>query len=80
MWTYDPEAEGTYVYLHGPTPPGSAVKTVTVDDAMVNFDLDKDGKVIGIEILAAWPGEQSPEHKQGLSDEGESLGENEVSG
>ncbi|WP_326819771.1 DUF2283 domain-containing protein [Streptosporangium sp. NBC_01756] len=57
-WTYDPEAEGTYVYLHGPISPGSAVRTVTVDDAMVNFDLDKDGKVIGIEILAAWPGER----------------------
>ncbi|MDP9863156.1 MULTISPECIES: DUF2283 domain-containing protein [Streptosporangium] len=56
-WTYDPEAEGTYVYLRGPIPPGGAVRTVTADGAMVNFDLDEDGKVIGIEILAAWPGE-----------------------
>ncbi|MGV9324777.1 DUF2283 domain-containing protein [Streptosporangium sandarakinum] len=80
MWTYDPEANGTYVSLHGPIPPGAAVRTVTVEDAMVNFDLDKDGKVIGIEILAAWPGEHDSEHGQGPSGGGESLRGNEASG
>ncbi|GGS88550.1 hypothetical protein GCM10010156_53790 [Planobispora rosea] len=55
-WTYDPEAEAAYVYLHGPIPPGGVAETVTVD-AMVNLDRDENGRVIGIEILAAWPAE-----------------------
>ncbi|MFC7717239.1 DUF2283 domain-containing protein [Nonomuraea recticatena] len=36
----------------------STPSTVTVDSPMVNFDLDESGRVIGIEILAAWPEEQ----------------------
>lgn len=31
---------------------------VTVDRPMVNLDLDENGRVIGIEILATWPGER----------------------
>ncbi|MGW4422562.1 DUF2283 domain-containing protein [Streptosporangium sp. NPDC004631] len=53
-YTYDPQAGATYVYLHGPIPPGGVARTVEVD-ATVNLDLDADGRVIGIEILAAWP-------------------------
>ncbi|MFF4417067.1 DUF2283 domain-containing protein [Streptosporangium sp. NPDC001559] len=53
-WTYDPDASATYVYLHGPIPDGGVARCVPVD-AMVNLDLDADGRVIGIEILAAWP-------------------------
>jgi uncharacterized protein YuzE len=30
---------------------------VPVESPMVNLDLDESGRVIGIEILAAWPGE-----------------------
>ncbi|MFE3455395.1 DUF2283 domain-containing protein [Nonomuraea sp. NPDC059194] len=55
-WTYDPEAEAAYVCLRGPIPPGGVARTVTVDGPMVNLDLDESGRVIGIEILAAWPG------------------------
>jgi len=57
-WTYDAEAEAAYMYLRGPIPPGGVARTVTVDDALVNLDLDESGRVIGIEILAAWPGER----------------------
>lgn len=56
-WTYDLEAEAAYVYLRGPIAPGGVARTVTVDSAMVNLDLDENGQVTGIEILAAWPGE-----------------------
>ncbi|MGI5161361.1 DUF2283 domain-containing protein [Microbispora sp. CA-102843] len=55
-WTYDPEAGAAYVYLHGPIPPGGVAEMVTVDRPMVNLDLDENGRVIGIEILATWPG------------------------
>ncbi|MEV8639490.1 DUF2283 domain-containing protein [Streptosporangium sp. NPDC051023] len=53
-YTYDSEVGATYVYLNGPIPPGGVASTVEVD-AMVNLDLDGDGRVIGIEIIAAWP-------------------------
>ncbi|GAA3103977.1 hypothetical protein GCM10017600_68870 [Streptosporangium carneum] len=53
-WTYDPDAGATYFYLHGPIPDGGVARMVPVD-AMVNLDLDADGRVIGIEILATWP-------------------------
>ncbi|MEU5867229.1 DUF2283 domain-containing protein [Nonomuraea sp. NPDC047529] len=56
-WTYDPEAGAAYVYLRGPIAQGGVARTVTMDEAMVNLDLDADGRVIGIEILAEWPGQ-----------------------
>lgn len=56
-WTYDPEAEAAYIYLRGPIAPGGVARMVTVDSPMVNLDLDESGRVIGIEILARWPGE-----------------------
>ncbi|MEU7898404.1 DUF2283 domain-containing protein [Nonomuraea sp. NPDC049152] len=59
-WTYDPEAEAAYIYLRGPIAPGGVAETVAVDHAMVNLDLDESGRVIGIEIIAAWPGERRP--------------------
>ncbi|MEV4562236.1 DUF2283 domain-containing protein [Nonomuraea sp. NPDC049419] len=55
-WTHDPEAKASYVYLRGSIAPGGVARTVTADSPMVNFDLDENGRVIGIEILAAWPG------------------------
>lgn len=54
-WTYDPEAGAAYVHLRGPIAQGEVARTVTMDEAMVNLDLDADGRVIGIEILAEWP-------------------------
>ncbi|WP_084463574.1 DUF2283 domain-containing protein [Microtetraspora fusca] len=54
-WTYDPQAGAAYVSLHGPIPPGGVAEMVTVDSPMVNLDLDENGRVIGIEILATWP-------------------------
>ncbi|GAA2690232.1 DUF2283 domain-containing protein [Nonomuraea recticatena] len=56
-WTYDPEAEAAYIYLRGPIAPGGVARTVTVDSPMANLGLDESGRVIGIEILAAWPEE-----------------------
>jgi uncharacterized protein YuzE len=56
-WTYDPEAEAAYIYLWGPIAPGGVARMVPVESPMVNLDLDESGRVIGIEILAAWPGE-----------------------
>ncbi|MFI7222770.1 DUF2283 domain-containing protein [Nonomuraea angiospora] len=56
-WTYDPEAKAAYVYLRGPIAEGGVARTVTMDEAMVNLDIDADGRVIGIEILAEWPGQ-----------------------
>lgn len=53
-WTYDAKAGAAYVYLRGAIPPGGAARTVPVD-ATVNLDLDAEGQVIGIEIIADWP-------------------------
>lgn len=53
-YTYDPQAGATYVYLDGPTLPGGVARTVEAD-AMVNLDYGPDGRIIGIEILGAWP-------------------------
>lgn len=53
-YTYDPQAGATYVYLDDPTSPGGVARTAQVD-ATVNLDLDADGRVIGIEIIGAWP-------------------------
>lgn len=53
-YTYDAQAGATYVYLDDPIPLGGVARTAQVD-AMVNLDLDADGRVIGIEVLAAWP-------------------------
>ncbi|WP_433370511.1 DUF2283 domain-containing protein [Streptosporangium sp. CA-115845] len=57
-WTYDPGVGAAYVYLRGPIAPGGVARTVTMDGAMVNMDLDEDGREIGIEILGAWQGDR----------------------
>ncbi|MEV0382375.1 DUF2283 domain-containing protein [Nonomuraea sp. NPDC050643] len=55
-WTYDPETGAAYVYLNGDIPAGGVAKTLSIEDAMVNLDLDADGKVIGVEIITgSWP-------------------------
>lgn len=50
--TYDKEADAAYVYLKYPMEDGEAKKTVEISDNII-FDYDKDGKLIGVEILAA---------------------------
>lgn len=52
-WTFDPQAGAMYVYLRGPVPPGGVDGTLPVD-ATVNIDLDKDGRMIGVEIITQW--------------------------
>lgn len=63
-WTYDSLAEAAYVYLRGPIPPNGVARTVTAEGAMVNLDLDADGRVIGIEILGL---PDSPRDDSGVS-------------
>jgi len=54
---YDPEADPAYVYLVEDIQVGEAARTVCVHPedvgGMVNIDLDRDGKILGIEILDA---------------------------
>ena len=54
--TYDPETDAAYIYLDVPTP-GSAARTLICDEpeaaGAFHLDLDKSGRLIGIEILGA---------------------------
>ncbi|MEV0382372.1 DUF2283 domain-containing protein [Nonomuraea sp. NPDC050643] len=52
-WTFDPKANAMYVTLRGPIPRGGVDATLPVD-ATVNIDLDKDGRMIGVEIVTRW--------------------------
>ena len=53
---YDRSADAAYIYLT-PQKPGSAVRTYACDAEAVNghiqLDFDKDGHLIGIEVLDA---------------------------
>jgi uncharacterized protein YuzE len=51
--SYDSEADAAYIYLDHPGAPGAAVRTLTFDSAlgMLNLDLDRDNRVLGLEIL-----------------------------
>ena len=55
--TYDPEADAAYIHFQAEIAPGAAVRTVCVDeqeiDGMVNLDLDKTGRILGVEVLEA---------------------------
>ena len=58
--TYDRQANAAYIYFGDPLQagaPGAAVKTYTCDpitvNGMINLDFNKEGRVIGIEILDA---------------------------
>lgn len=47
--TYDPEAKAIYVKLReGRT---KIVKTDTCMDGEINYDLDKDNNIVGIEVI-----------------------------
>jgi uncharacterized protein YuzE len=45
--TYDPEADAVYIYL------GRGKVAETRDDGPFTYDVDKSGRILGIEILAA---------------------------
>jgi uncharacterized protein YuzE len=53
--TCDGEADAAYVHLQTAVPDGGAVVTVRVDvpGGTVHLDLDADGRVLGLEVLAA---------------------------
>ncbi|MDP8910834.1 MAG: DUF2283 domain-containing protein [Actinomycetota bacterium] len=54
--TYDEETDGAYIYLRA-IGPGEAVQQVLVEDDRLRgdviLDLDRDGKLLGIEVLGA---------------------------
>jgi uncharacterized protein YuzE len=52
--THDAECDAAYIYLR-PKVPGGVAYTVPVEvpHGSVNLDIDRDGRVVGIEILQA---------------------------
>ena len=54
--TYDQEADAAYIYLV-PISPGGVARTYTCDPnevkGMINLDFDRDGRLLGIEVLDA---------------------------
>lgn len=56
--TYDKDTDAAYIYFVNKIEPGSAVDTRLLDEHfdfkdMVNIDLDKNGILLGIEVLSA---------------------------
>lgn len=55
--TYDPEADAVYVYFADEILAGGVKKTYPCDplevDGMINLDFDRDGRLIGLEVLGA---------------------------
>lgn len=58
-WTHDPQAGATYLYLNPAATERAVARTVPSTGPIVNFDVDEDGRVIGIEIIAHWPSPQA---------------------
>jgi uncharacterized protein YuzE len=54
---YDSPADAAYIYLGESRGPGSVVQTYACDPVqvagMINLDFDKDGRLLGIEVLGA---------------------------
>ena len=50
--TYDPEVDAAYLYIVDPIPPGESVRQVACDQNVV-LDYNRNGELLGIEILAA---------------------------
>ena len=48
---YDRDVDAAYIYLQHPIKDGEVKNTVELDN--INLDYDKDGKLVGIEILNA---------------------------
>lgn len=56
--TYDGTADAVYLYLLDPVPEGMIVETTaaldpTEIDGMINVDFDREGRMIGVEVLDA---------------------------
>jgi uncharacterized protein YuzE len=55
--TYDESADAAYIYLMDEVAPGAVVKTSVcsthLKGAAVNLDFDRNGKLLGIELLGA---------------------------
>ena len=53
--SYDSEANAAYIHLDHPITAGAAKRMIPFDPAegMFNLDLDAEGHVLGLEILAA---------------------------
>ena len=54
--TYDPEVDAAYIYLREIEPGGSAYTYIAEPEIrtdMINLDFDRDGRLIGIEVLSA---------------------------
>ncbi len=49
---YDKEADAAYIYLEDSIAKGEAEKTIELNDNII-VDFDKNGKLLGIEILSA---------------------------
>ena len=49
---YDKEADAGYIYLVDEIKDGEAVKTIELDSNII-LDFNKDGKLLGIEVLDA---------------------------
>ncbi|MEK6895026.1 MAG: DUF2283 domain-containing protein [Nanoarchaeota archaeon] len=49
--TYDKEADASYIYFKK-IEAGEVARTIELNDS-INIDLDKDGKILGVEILDA---------------------------
>ncbi|MFJ1730673.1 DUF2283 domain-containing protein [Streptomyces sp. NPDC088254] len=62
--TYDEAADAAYVYLTDPQDRVTSVRMHACDpvdvDGMINLDFDEQGRLIGIEVLAA--GSKLPEY------------------
>ncbi|WP_120521408.1 DUF2283 domain-containing protein [Arthrobacter celericrescens] len=54
---YDPSANAAYIYLVEDIYAGSAAKTYSCDPievgGMINLDFDRDGRLIGVEVMDA---------------------------
>ncbi|MFC4853017.1 DUF2283 domain-containing protein [Actinophytocola glycyrrhizae] len=54
--TYDEAANAAYIYFD-PGPPGAKVAHMyscdPIEAGMINIDFDEDGRIIGVEVLAA---------------------------
>jgi uncharacterized protein YuzE len=48
--THDPKAGASYIYVAGLIPRGCVHRTCRVSDH-INLDVDRDGRLIGIELL-----------------------------
>lgn len=52
-FTYDGEADAAYIYLNGPIPRGAARTAEVNGRPDIYLDFDKDGRLLGIEIIDA---------------------------